>query len=120
MSLRDTLKEIVENVDGGLAAFIMAYDGIPIDEVVVAQSEFDLQLLTVEYATVLKEIKRAVAVIKVGEMEEVSIATGKVRVVMRVLNDELFAVLVLDKDCNLGKGRYLLRLKSHALAQELG
>lgn len=120
MSLRDTLRKIVENVDGGLAAIIMAYDGIPIDEVVVAQTEFDLQLLTVEYATVLKEIKRAVAVIKVGEMEEVSIATGQVRVVMRVLNDELFAVLVMAKDGNFGKGRYLLRLKSDALAEELG
>ena len=120
MSLRDTLREIVENVDGGLAAIIMAYDGIPIDEVVVAQTEFDLQLLTVEYATVLNEIKRAVAVIKVGEMEEVSITTGQVRVIMRVLNDELFAVLVLTKEGNFGKGRYLLRLKSPDLAEELG
>lgn len=119
MSLKDTLREIVENVDGGLAAIIMAYDGIPIDEVVVAQTEFDLQLLTVEYATVLKEIKRAVSVIKVGEMEEVSITSGRVCVVMRVLNEELFAVLVMDKDGNFGKGRYLLRLKSHGLAEEL-
>ena len=120
MSLRDTLREIVENVDGGLAAIIMAYDGIPIDEFVLTQAEFDLQLLTVEYATVLKEIKRAVEVIKVGAMEEVSISTSQVRVVMRVLNDELFAVLVMTKDGNFGKGRYLLRLKSHALAEELG
>lgn len=120
MSLRDTLREIVENVDGGLAAFIMAYDGIPIDEIVVDQAEFDLQLLTVEYATVLKEIKRAVAVINVGEMEEVSITTGLVRVVMRVLNEELFAVLIMSKGGNFGKGHYLLRLKSHALAEELG
>ncbi len=120
MSLRGSLREIVESVDGALAAIIMAYDGIPIDEVVAAQTEFDLQLLTVEYATVLKEIKRAVAVIKVGEMEEVSIATGQVRVVMRVLNDELFTVLIMTKNGNFGKGRYLLRLKSPAMAEELG
>ena len=30
-----------ECVDGALAAIIMAYDGIPIDEVTVEQSEFD-------------------------------------------------------------------------------
>lgn len=119
MSLRDTLTEIVKNVEGGIAAIIMAYDGIPIDEVVVTQTEFDLQLLTVEYATVLKEIKRAVEVIKVGEMEEVSIATGQVRVAMRVLNDELFLVLVMSKDGNFGKGRYLLRIKSPELIEEL-
>ncbi len=32
-----------------------------------------MQLLSVEYATVLKEIKRAVDVIKMGNLEEVSI-----------------------------------------------
>ena len=53
MSIRDTLKDVVENVEGALAAMVMAYDGIPIDEITVLQSEFDLQSLSVEYATVL-------------------------------------------------------------------
>lgn len=119
MSLRDTLQGIVEGVDGGIAAMIMAYDGIPIDEITVAPTNLDLQLITVEYATVLKEIKRAVEVIKAGEMEEVSITAAQVRVIMRVLNEELFVVLVMTKEGDFGKGRYLLRLKSFELAQEL-
>ena len=32
MSIRDTLKDVVENVEGALAAMIMAYAGIPIDK----------------------------------------------------------------------------------------
>ncbi|HEY3306947.1 MAG TPA: roadblock/LC7 domain-containing protein [Desulfuromonadaceae bacterium] len=120
MSLKDTLREIITKVEGGLAAIIMAYDGIPIDEITIDQSEFDLQLLTVEYATVLKEIKRASEVIKVGEIEEVSIVTARLHIILRVLTDELFVVLVMTKDSNFGKGRYLLRLKSFELAQELG
>jgi len=36
-----------------------------------------------------------------------------------VLNDELFVVLIIKRDGNFGKGRYLLRLKSFELAQEL-
>jgi predicted regulator of Ras-like GTPase activity (Roadblock/LC7/MglB family) len=119
MSLRDTLRSIVENVDGGLAAMIMAYDGIPVDEVSVDQTEFDMQLLSVEYATVLKEIRRSVEVIKAGDMEEVSITTDRTCVAIRVLNDELFVVLVIKRDGNFGKGRYLLRLKSYEIAQEL-
>jgi predicted regulator of Ras-like GTPase activity (Roadblock/LC7/MglB family) len=119
MSLRDTLRSIVENVDGGLAAMIMAYDGIPVDEVSVEQTEFDMQLLSVEYATVLKEIRRSVEVIKAGDMEEVSITTDRTCVAIRVLNDELFVVLVIKRDGNFGKGRYLLRLKSYEIAQEL-
>jgi predicted regulator of Ras-like GTPase activity (Roadblock/LC7/MglB family) len=119
MSLRDSLKTIVENVDGSLAAIIMAYDGIPIDEVTVDQSEFDMQLLSVEYATVLKEIKRAVDVIKMGVLEEVSISTSRTCVVVRVLNDDLFVALIMSRDGNIGKGRYLLKLKSYEVLQEL-
>ncbi len=119
MSLRDTLRSLVENVDGALAAMIMAYDGISIDEVCVEQSEVDMQLLSVEYATVLKEIRRSVEVIKAGAMEEVSIATNQTCVAIRVLSEELFAVLIIKRDGNFGKGRYLLRLKSYDLAKEL-
>lgn len=119
MSMRETLKTIISSVDGALAAVIMAYDGIPIDEVVVEQAEFDLQLLSVEYASVLKEIKRAVDVIKAGALEEVSIATTQTRVVVRVLNEDLFAALIMKRDGNFGKGRYLLKLKSYELALEL-
>jgi predicted regulator of Ras-like GTPase activity (Roadblock/LC7/MglB family) len=119
MSLRDTLKSIVENVDGGIAIVIVAHDGISIDEVVMAQTSLDIQLLSVEYATVLKEIRRAVEVTKAGDLEEVTITTGQTRFVIRVLNEELFAVLIMTADGNFGKGRYLLRLKAGDLSREL-
>lgn len=119
MSLRETLGTILNSVEGALSVMIMAYDGIPIDEVSLEQNEIDMQLLSVEYATVLKEIKRAVDVIKAGMMEEVSITTTQTCVSIRVLNDELFAVLIMKKDGNFGKGRYLLRLKAHYLMEEL-
>jgi predicted regulator of Ras-like GTPase activity (Roadblock/LC7/MglB family) len=119
MSLRDSLNTIVKGVDGSLAAVIMAYDGIPIDEITVEQSEFDMQLLSVEYATVLKEIKRAVDVIKMGDLEEVSISTTRTCVVVRVLNDELFTALIMTRNGNLGKGRYMLKIKSFEMLREL-
>ncbi|NTV48369.1 MAG: roadblock/LC7 domain-containing protein [Geobacteraceae bacterium] len=119
MSLRDALSSIIQSVDGALAAIIMAYDGIPIDEVSVNQSEFDTQLLSVEYATVLKEIKRAVDVIKMGELEEVSITTTRTCLVVRILNEDLFAALIMGRDGNVGKGRYMLKLKSYEMLQEL-
>ena len=119
MSLRDILSEIVEKVEGSRAAVIMASDGISIDEVVVNQEGLDLQLLTVEYATVLKDVKRAVELLGVGETEELCITSGRLYVVLRVLGGGLFVILVLDRDGNLGKGRYLLRLKSEDVTREL-
>jgi predicted regulator of Ras-like GTPase activity (Roadblock/LC7/MglB family) len=119
MSLRESLNAIVQSVDGALCAIIMAYDGIPIDEVTVEQSEFDMQLLSVEYANVLKEIKRAVEVIKMGDLEEVLITTRRTSVVVRILNDDLFAALIMGRDGNIGKGRYLLKIKSYEVLREL-
>lgn len=119
MSLRDLLNATVQSVDGALAAAIMGYDGIPIDEVTVEQSEFDMQLLSVEYATLLKEIKRAVEIIKMGDLEEVTISTTRTCVVVRVLNDDLFAALIMKRDGNIGKGRYLLKINSYELLREL-
>lgn len=119
MPLRESLNTIVKSVDGSLAAVIMAYDGIPIDEVTVEQTEFDMQLLSVEYATVLKEIKRAVDVIKMGDLEEVSISTSRTCIIVRVLNDDLFAALIMSRDGNIGKGRYMLKLKSFEMVREL-
>ncbi len=119
MSLRETLAGIIENIEGGCAISIMASDGIPIDEVVLNQAGFDLQLLTVEYATLLKDIRRVVEVLKVGELEEISVTTGQLYVVIRILSDELFVVLIMTRDGNFGKGRYLLRINSDGLANVL-
>src|SRR4051794_36960587 len=98
MSLRQLLSGIIETVEGAMAAIVMAYDGIPIDEAVVAQTDFDLQSLAVEYAALLKDIRRTVDVLKVGDLEEVSITTGEVAVIIRSLNEELFCVMILAKD----------------------
>jgi predicted regulator of Ras-like GTPase activity (Roadblock/LC7/MglB family) len=78
-----------------------------------------MQLLSVEYATVLKEIKRAVDIIKMGTLEEVSITTTRTCLVVRILNDDLFAALIMSRDGNIGKGRYMLKLKSFEMLREL-
>jgi predicted regulator of Ras-like GTPase activity (Roadblock/LC7/MglB family) len=54
-----------------------------------------------------------------GDLEEVSISTSRTCVVVRVLNDDLFVALILNRDGNIGKGRYLLKIKSYEILQEL-
>lgn len=112
MALREMLKNIVENVSGGVGAVVMGYDGIPIDEYVSNDTSFDIPLLAVEYSAVIKEIKRTVEVLKIGEMEEISINTNCLKAVIRVIDEELFVVLAVSSEGNYGKGRYLLKLKA--------
>jgi predicted regulator of Ras-like GTPase activity (Roadblock/LC7/MglB family) len=119
MSYKESLKTITESVGGGLAAIIMGYDGIPIDEYLVDSTQFDLQLLTVEYANLLRDIRRTVELLENGDMEEVSIATDKLRVLVRVINAQFFLVLVITVDGNYGKGRYLLNREALKLKDDL-
>ena len=119
MSFRETLKGLVDNVDGGGGAVMMGYDGIPIDEFIGDDVSLDVQLLSVEYATLLKEIKRTIDLLKIGEMEEICITTERSRVIVRPVSPDFFVVLVLDKEGNFGKGRYLLKRDAPKLAEAL-
>ncbi len=109
MPMKSTLREIVENVDGGLGAVIIGFDGIPLDEYLKPDAPVDLQVLAVEYATVLKEVRKAVEVLDSGTMEEISINTDVSRVIIRMIDEDIFVVLALLCDGNFGKGRYLLK-----------
>lgn len=119
MSYKQNLKAVTESVGGGLAAIIMGYDGIPIDEYLVDSSQFDLQLLAVEYANLLRDIRRTVELLDNGAMEEVSIATDKLRVLVRIINEQFFLVLVITAEGNYGKGRYLLGREALKLKDDL-
>lgn len=109
MGFKAILKTIVDDSCGGLGGVIMGYDGIAIDEYLSEGGGVDVQTLTIEYASVLKEIKRTVGVLKTGELEEVSIITEKCCVIVRGISDDFFVALVLTADGNFGKGRYLLK-----------
>lgn len=119
MSFRERLKKIVDRVDGAIGILIMGYDGIPIDECIREHGTLDVQLLAVEYATLLKEIKQTVDVLKTGDMEEVTITTGEMRILIRTINDEFFMVLLLSKEGNFGLGRYQLRLDAPLFSEML-
>lgn len=119
MPMKAVLKEMVEGVDGALGVVVIGYDGISIDEYIREDAPVDLQLLAVEYATVLKEIRKAVDVLNTGKMEEVSINTDVSRVIIRVINDDLFIVFAIDHGGNYGKGRYVLRCRAPRILELL-
>jgi predicted regulator of Ras-like GTPase activity (Roadblock/LC7/MglB family) len=118
MGLRDSLQGIVEKVGGGVGAMLMGYDGIPIDEYVLG-SDFDVQLLAVEYVNVMKDVQRSVELLKTGELEEILITTEQSRIIIRSVCDDYFVILILTADGNYGKGRYLIKLETPRLREEL-
>jgi len=119
MGFRAILKTIVEQSCGGLGCVMMGYDGIAIDEYLEEGGGIDVQILAIEYASVLKEIKRTIGVLKTGKLEEVSIISEQCSVIVRGISDEFFVALVLGKDGNFGKGRYLLKREASRLREAL-
>ncbi len=119
MSFKLALKELVDTTSGAIGASIMGYDGIAIDEYYAGSADFDLPLLVVEYANLLKEVRQTIELLKTGAMEELSVTTAKVRVLVRSVNDEFFLVLILQPDGNYGKGRYLLRREAPRISELL-
>src|SRR6185369_11455552 len=119
MDFKAVLKAIVEQVDGAVGGVIMGYDGIAIDEYLVPNPGFEVQILAIEYASVLKEIKRTVGVLKTGALEEVTIISGDCSVTVRGVSEDFFAALVLSAEGNLGKGRYLLKREAARLREAL-
>lgn len=107
MPLKDLLRDVVENVNGGYGAVIMDYDGIAVDEYVRRDAP-EMQTLAVEYVSVLREIKNTVDVLKSGDLEEVTVITDSTRFIVRTVSKDVFVLLAIGGDGNYGKARYLL------------
>lgn len=126
MSFRDILKSSVEEVDGGLASVVMGFDGISVEEYVAQPNgttdggiPVDVQTLGVEYSSALTEVRRTAEALASGSVHEVAVTTDGALVLLRPVNAEYFVALVLAKNGNFGKGRYVLRRAARAIAQEM-
>jgi len=117
MSFADILKEVVNGTEGALGALVVGVDGIPVEEFATTQ-ELDLQSMTVEYSTLLKEIERGSQSAQLGSTKEVTVMADKALIMLRRLNDEYFMVLIIRPDGNFGKGRFLLRMSVPKLLKE--
>ncbi len=115
----EILQRIVEETGGGIGAVLMGYDGIAIDQYFAPDEELDLHMVVVEYSNVLKEIRKTAEVLSLGDMEEISIRTDRFIIVIRILNDEYFVAMVINRDGNFGKGRYLMTREGFNLIEAL-
>ena len=115
----EILQRIVEETGGGVGAVLMGYDGIAIEQFFAPEQEIDLQMVVVEYSNVLKEIRRTAEILSLGEMEEISIRTARYIIVIRMLTVDYFVALIINREGNFGKGRYLLTRENENLVEAL-
>lgn len=119
MSFLDTLKELVEGVNGGIAATLMGMDGLSVQQY-AGRAEYDVDTVGVEYGKVIDEIKNASTLLNLGSVEEVIVSTAGIDVLLRMITPEYYIAFVVAKTANTGKARYLLRKAAVKAKEELG
>ncbi|CAG1065275.1 hypothetical protein BAC1_00854 [uncultured bacterium] len=118
MSFHDFLKELVEGVDGGLAATLMGMDGIAVEQYIKSDG-CDVETVGVEYGKVIEEIKNASSLLNLGTVEEVMVATATSDLLLRMSTPDYYIAFVLGHNSNIGKARYLARKAAEQAAAEL-
>ena len=115
----DHIKNVVDNVEGGMGGLIMGLDGIAVDSYVRDGHRFDITTMGMEFSFILGQVKKAGDSLRVGALSEFAVRAESMTMVVRMLNEEYFMAIVLASQGNFGKCRFLMRLAEPKLVAEL-
>ena len=115
----ETLRKVVDNVDGGIAAVIMGLDGIPVESYVRQNDKIDVNTVAMEFSFILGQVRKAGESLSVGGLEELTVKAQRLMLVCRMVSPQYFIAVVMAPEGNFGKARYLARLATPALVAAL-
>ena len=113
------LKDVVESIEGGLAAIVMDLDGITLESYERVDDTVDIKTVGIELTLVLRSVKQAAMMLELGAAEEFTLVAGTLTTLVRMVNETYFVAIALDSGGNLGRARYLLRTRVPELVSEL-
>ncbi len=118
---KESLQKVVENVEGGVASLVMGFDGIAVDAYSKATNgpPLDMNTVGMEFSFILTQVRKAAEILEVGALQELTLKSEKLIMIMKVLTPEYFLALAMGPEGNFGKGRYLLRIIAPKLQVEL-
>lgn len=115
----EQLKRVVENTEGGIGALVMGLDGIAVETYVRSGSEVDINTIGMEFSFILTQVKKAAEILKVGNLNEISVKAEQLILVIRMLSDDYFVAVAMSADGNFGKCRFLMRVTAPQLVSQL-
>ncbi len=115
---REKLSRVVNNVDGSIGCLLIGFDGIQIDAVYSGEEMTEMAAIAIEVSNLLDKFRR-MSLHEVGEVNEVSITTGAVTTLARVVSDEYLLVLWMHANADVNRGQTMLRLISPFVEREL-
>jgi predicted regulator of Ras-like GTPase activity (Roadblock/LC7/MglB family) len=115
----ETLRKVVDNVDGGIAAVVMGLDGIPVDSYVRQADRVDVNTVGMEFSFILGQVKKAGESLQVGGLEELVVRAQRLVLICRMISPQYFVGVVIAPEGNFGKARFLARMATPALVAQL-
>jgi predicted regulator of Ras-like GTPase activity (Roadblock/LC7/MglB family) len=115
----ETLKKVVDNVDGGIAAVVMGLDGIPVETYVREAGKLDVTTVAMEFSFILGQVRKAGESLAVGNLEELSVKAQGLTLICRMISQQYFIAIALSPSGNFGKARYLCRIAQPTLVAAL-
>ena len=116
---RESLKKMVDRVEGGVAGILMGFDGIAVESYMKEGEACDIQTVGMEFSHIVNQVKKGAELLEIGRLKEVTIKAENLIVVIDALNDEYFVACAIKPDGNFGKARYLIRLLIPQIQSEL-
>lgn len=126
MSFERILQTIVDECGGGFGAALMGLDGIAIAQTTSTgpldpEDPFvgDVTGAGIEFGRILAETSKASDALGAGDLRETIIRLDRVTLIFRAIESDVFLVLAISPDGNLGKARYLVRRSSVEIQEQL-
>ncbi len=122
---RESLQRMVDRLSGGVAGILIGFDGISVESYTKGddgedqESRLDIQLVGMELAHAVAQMRKAVERLDVGGLGELTLKADKLVVLVHVLSDEYFVACAVKPEANFGKARYLMRLLAPQIQAEL-
>ncbi len=118
---RESIDKLLNGIEGAVSCALMGFDGITVDisSKEAAAGSPDIQTLSMEFAHLIAQARRTLESVDAGALEEFTLRTDKMTLVVRLLTPEYFLACAILPTGNLGKARYLMRLSAPALRADL-
>jgi predicted regulator of Ras-like GTPase activity (Roadblock/LC7/MglB family) len=114
----EQLSRISDQIGGVLALSLVARDGIPVESV-SSDPELDIEVLAAELVSQARSITENHRDLDVGEVQQLSILTDRLTLIVSSVTRDYYLLLVLGPDGNYGRARFELRRARLALEREL-
>lgn len=117
MNFQERLKETLERIPGAQSLSLIGIDGIPIES--VGQSELDVETLSAELTTFIRNLSVTNSELKIGKLYQLALVCEDFTHLLFAITKDYYLFCILQERCYFGKARYELFKLSIKLKEEL-